>query len=180
MPVIYPWRRIFDWYDYADMDYRWFYNMLLVASNAGQHTPAEIPVISFVHWHTIEPENSTGAVTQFSEAKYQELLWHVLLRGTDTFFVWCRLEEAEKEIRLVHQVYAEALQYKQFLSEGKPINFSVPKQPGPVISGLELDGRILVRRTDFGESTGPAAITVNNRRIEVPPAPGRCQIISLR
>ena len=180
MPVIYPWRRIFDWYDYADTDYRWFYNMLLVASNAGQHTPAEIPIISFVHWHTIEPEDSTGAATQFSEAKYQELLWHVLLRGTDTFFVWCRTEEAEKEIRLVHQVYAEALQYKQFLSEGKPINFSVRKQPGPVISGLELDGRILVRRTDFGESTGPAAITVNNRRIEVPPAPGRCQIISLR
>ncbi len=180
MPVIYPWRRIFDWYDYADTDYRWFYNMLLVASNAGQHTPAEIPIISFVHWHTIESESSAGAATQFSEAGYQELLWHVLLRGTDTFFLWCRREEAQKEIQLVHQVYAEAQQYGPFLSEGTPVSFSVPKQPGTVISGLELHGRVLIRRTDFGESTESVPITVNGRRIGVPPAPGRCQIISLR
>jgi len=180
MPVIYPWRRIFDWYDYADTDYRWFYNMLLVASNAGEHTPAEIPIISFVHWHTIEAKDSAGAATQFSQAKYQELLWHVLLRGTDTLFLWCPLKEAEQEIRLVHQVYAEAQQYGQFLSEGTPVNFSVPKQPGPVISGLELDGRVLIRRTDFGESTELVPIAINGRRIEVPPVPGRCQIILLR
>ncbi len=180
MPVIYPWRRIFDWYDYTDTDYRWFYNMLLVASNAGQHTPAEIPVISFVHWHTIESENAAGTAAQFSQAKYQELLWHVLLRGTDTFFLWCPLKEAQMEIQLVHQVYADAQQYGQFLSEGTPINFSVPRQPGTVISGLELNGRVLIRRTDFGESTESVPITINGRKIEVPPAPGRCQIISLR
>ena len=180
MPVIYPWRRIFDWYDYTDTDYRWFYNMLLVASNAGQHTPAEIPVISFVHWHTIEAENTAGTAVQFSQVKYRELLWHVLLRGTDTFFLWCPLNVAQEEIRLVHQVYAEAQQYGQFFSEGTPINFSVPKQPGTVISGLELNGRVLIRRTDFGESTESVPITVNGRQIEVPPAPGQCQIISLR
>jgi hypothetical protein len=180
MPVIYPWQRIFDWYDFADMDYRWFYNMLLVASNAGQHTPARIPIISFVHWHTIESENAGGAATQFSEAKYQELLWHALLRGTDTFFLWCGAKEAQKEVQLVHQVYAEAQRYGPFLSRGTPINFSVPKQPGTLISGLELNGRVLIRRTDFGKSSGPAELTVRGRKIEVPPAPGRCQIISLR
>ena len=180
MPVIYPWRRIFDWYDYDDTDYRWFYNMLLVASNAGQHTPDGIPVISFVHWHTIESENAAGTATQFSQAKYQELLWHVLLRGTDTFFLWCPLKEAQMETQLVHQIYAEAQQYGQFLSEGTPINFSVPKQPGPVISGLELNGRVLIRRTDFTESTESVQFTINGRQIDVPPAPGRCQIISLR
>jgi len=73
MPVVYPWRRIFDWYDYAETDYRWFYNMLLVASNAGQNTPVEVPIVSFVHWHTIESGGSTGEAKQFSEAKYQEL-----------------------------------------------------------------------------------------------------------
>jgi len=180
MPVIYPWRRIFDWYDYTDTDYRWFYNMLLVASNTGQHTPAEIPIISFVHWHTIESENAAGTATQFSQAKYQELLWHVLLRGTDTFFLWCPLKEAQEEIQLVHQVYGEAQQYGQFLSEGTPINFSVPKQPGTVISGLELNGCVLIRRTDFGESTESVPITINGRRIEVQPTPGQCQIIPLR
>ncbi|MBT4484421.1 MAG: hypothetical protein HOC71_12180, partial [Candidatus Latescibacteria bacterium] len=53
MPVVYPWARLFSWYDFEDSDYRWFYNMLLVASNAGENTPSTIPVISFVHWHTI-------------------------------------------------------------------------------------------------------------------------------
>lgn len=180
MPVIYTWRRIFDWYDYADTDYRWFYNMLLIASNAGRNTPADIPIISFVHWSTIETKPPTGPVPQLSESIYQELLWHILLRGTDTFFLWCRREEAAKEIRLVHQVYAEAQQYGEFLSGGQPITFNVPKQPGPVISGLRLGDRVLVRRTDFGKTSGPVRINIENKTIEIGINPGRCQILSLR
>jgi len=180
MPVVYTWRRIFDWYDYVDTDYRWFYNMLLVASNAGQHTPADVPIISFVHWHTIESKDFAGTARQFSKAKYQELLWHMLLRGTDTFFLWCGRQEAAKEIQLVHQVYSEAQRYGEFLSNGKPIYFSVPKQPGAVISGLKLADRVLVRRTDFKKTTEPVEITINNGRIKVGVAPGRCQIISIR
>ncbi len=179
MPVVYTWRRIFEWYDYVNTDYRWFYNMLLVASNAGRHTPAEIPIISFVHWHTIEPKPSTSTAKQFSEDKYQELLWHMLLRGTDTFFLWCRKEEAAKEIQLVHQVYAEAQQYGEFLTDGKPINFSVPKQPGTVVSGLQLGDRVLVRRTDFTRTNGAVEIIVDNRRIKVGVATKNCQIFSI-
>jgi len=180
MPVVYTWDRIFDWYDYADTDYRWFYNMLLVASNAGQHTPPEVPIISFVHWHTIESKRSGAEAKQFSEDKFQELLWHMLLRGTDTFFLWCRRQEAAKEIELVHQVYAEAQQYGEFLSKGEPINFSVPKQPGAIISGLKLEDRVLVRRTDFGESAGPVGISIGDRQIKIQPVPRECQIVSLR
>jgi hypothetical protein len=167
MPVVYTWRRIFDWYDYADTDYRWFYNMLLV------------PIISFVHWHTIESDDNPGAAKQFSEAKYQELLWHMLLRGTDTFFLWCRNQEAPEEIRLLHQVYAQAQQYGRFLSEGKPILFDVPKQPGTVVSALKLEDRLLVRRTDFKETSEPVEITVGDKKIKVASLPGQCQIISL-
>ncbi len=180
MPVVYTWQRIFDWYDYSDTDYRWFYNMLLVASNAGQHTPAGIPVISFVHWHTIEPESSTSIAKQFSEDKYQELLWHMLLRGTDTFFLWCRKEEAAKEIQLVHQVYSEAQRYGEFLSNGKPVNFSVPRQPGTVTSGLRLGDRVLVRRTDFKKTGQPVEIVIDDKRIKVENVPGHCQIILVR
>jgi hypothetical protein len=180
MPVVYTWRRIFDWYDYTDTDYRWFYNMLLVAGNAGQHTPAEVPVISFVHWHTIESGDSTGTARQFSEDNYQELLWHMLLRGTDTFFLWCRKEEAPKEIQLVHQVYSEAQQYGEFLSAGIPINFSVPQQPAAVISGLKLGDRVLVRRTDFTGTNGDVEITIDNKKIKVKAAPKSCQIVSIR
>ncbi|OHB74739.1 MAG: hypothetical protein A2Z25_15350 [Planctomycetes bacterium RBG_16_55_9] len=180
MPVVYTWRRIFDWYDYADTDYRWFYNMLLVAGNAGSRTPDEIPIISFVHWHTIESDDNAGKAKQFSEAKYQELLWHLLLRGTDTFFLWCRKQESPKEIRLVHQVYAQAQRYGRFLSEGTPIIFDVPKQPGTVVSALKLEDRLLVRRTDFKESNEPVEITVGDKKTTVPDTPGQCQIISLR
>ena len=180
MPVVYTWRRIFDWYDYADTDYRWFYNMLLVASNAGQHTPAEVPVISFVHWHTIESGDSAGTARQFSEDNYQELLWHMLLRGTDTFFLWCRKEEAAKEIRLVHQVYSQAQQYGDFLSAGIPINFNVPKQPATVISGLKLGDHVLVRRTDFAGTSGDVEIAIDNKKINVKAVPKSCQIISIR
>ncbi|MFQ6035787.1 MAG: hypothetical protein ACE5NM_08075 [Sedimentisphaerales bacterium] len=192
MPVVYTWDRIFDWYDYADTDYRWFYNMLLVASNAGQHTPPDVPIISFVHWHTIKSDSSArrsalrretrglaSQVQQFSEDKFQELLWHMLLRGTNTFFLWCRKHEAAKEIQLVHQVYAEAQQYGEFLSNGKPINFSIPKQPGTVISGLRLKNRVLIRRTDFKQSDDPVEIGIADQRIKIWPAPRRCQIISL-
>jgi hypothetical protein len=180
MPVVYTWQRIFDWYDYADTDYRWFYNMLLVASNAGEHTPAEIPIISFVHWHTIEDDGVNSKTVQFSEENYKELLWHMLLRGTDTFFLWCRNEEAAKEIQLVHQVYSQAQQYGEFLSAGIPINFNVLKQPGAVVSGLRLADRVLVRRTDFAGTSDTVEITVDNKRIKVGAAPKSCQIISIR
>jgi len=180
MPVIYTWRRIFDWYDYADTDYRWFYNMLLVASNAAQNTLADIPVISFVHWHTIETRPPTGPVEQLSETMYQELLWHVLLRGTDTFFLWSPRQQAPKEIRLVHQVYAEAQRYGEFLSGGRPITFAVPKQPGAIISGLRLNDRLLIRRTDFDKTDEPLRINVDDKTIEVGIAPGECQILSIR
>ncbi len=180
MPVVYTWRRIFDWYDYADTDYRWFYNMLLVASNVGKHTPDEIPIISFVHWHTIESDDHPGPAKQFSEEKYQDLLWHMLLRGTDTFFLWCRKKESPKEIRLVHQVYAQAQQYGRFLSEGKPILFDVPKQPGTIVSALKMENQLLVRRTDFIKTTEPVEITIGDKKITIVDTPGQCQIIELR
>ena len=103
----------------------------------------------------------------------------MLLRGTDTFFLWCGRQEAEKEIRLVHHVYAQAQQYGGFLSKGIPINFSVPKQPGTVISGLKLGNRVLVRRTDFKENNSPVEITIDGAKIKMPATPGSCQIISL-
>ena len=180
MPVVYTWRRIYDWYDYVDTDYRWFYNMLLVASNAGQHTLPEIPIISFVHWHTIESKDFPETAKQFNQAKYQELLWHMLLRGIDTFFLWCRKEEAAKEIQLVHQVYTEAQQYGEFLSNGKPISFDVPKQPGVVVSGLQLGNRVLVRRTDFIKTDEPVEIIVDDRKIKVEKVTRHCQIIIIR
>jgi len=180
MPVVYTWERIFNWYDFDDPDYRWFYNMLLVASNAGQHTPVHVPIISFVHWHTVKANEPDPGVKQFSENKYQELLWHMLLRGTDTFFLWCPKDQNAKEVRLLHPVYAAAQQYGEFLAQGTPISFDVPKQPAPVVSGLRLEDRVLVRRTEFGKPAGPIEVKVAGKTVSVPAAPGQMQIIPLR
>ena len=188
MPVVYSWNRIYDWYDYDITDYRWFYNMLLIASNAGQNTPADVPIISFVHLHTINidhPEGSPGTtpaekIKQFSGEKYQELLWHMLLRGTDTFYLWCDRKDAAKEVPLLHEVYSQSMEFNEFLLKGTPINFNIPKNPGTVISGLKLGNRVLIRRTDFVKSDKPIEMVVEGRKIEIKPSSGKCQIILLR
>jgi len=148
MPVVYTWYPTFHWYDFADTDYRWFYNMLLVGSDAGQFTPAETPIITFVHWHTTAPpENPDRSVQQLSKSAYQELLWHLLLRGHDAFFLWCQQHELAEEVRLVHEVYAASLEHHGFLERGTPISFDVPKQDNIIISGLRLGNHVLVRRS---------------------------------
>ena len=161
MPVVYTWYPTFGWYDFEPKDYRWFYNMLLTASNAGRHTPQQTPIIPFVHWHTTAPPaNPDPAVEQFSREKYQELLWHMLLRGHDTFFLWCTGRELATEIQLVHEVYRESLQYIGFIDRGVPIEFDVPSKPGPVVSGLRLGNRVLARRTDFGTGMSNETLAV--------------------
>ena len=180
MPVVYPWARLFGWYDFADADYRWFYNMLLVASNAGESAPPGLPLIPFVHWHPINPEKYPAPnFAPLSAGSYQELLWHMLLRGANTFFLWCGESEYPEEVRLLHEVYAAAQEYGEFLDKGIPVTFSVPKSPAPVVSALRLGDRLLVRRTDFGAIKGPVTIEVAGRKISIPEAPGCCQILSL-
>ena len=175
MPVVYTWYSTFQWYDFDVPDYRWFYNMLLVGSSAGQHTPAATPIIPFVHWTTTDPpEKPDPKVLQFSKDKYRELLWHLLLRGHDTFFLWCVADELPDEIRLVHEVYAEAMAYRGFLDRGTSVSFEVPRQPGSVVSGLRLDDRVLVRRTEFGDSAAkPLTLQLaGGGAIVVPPQSG--------
>ncbi len=175
MPVVYTWYPTFQWYDFEDTDYRWFYNMLKVGSNAGEHTPATVPIIPFVHWHTTSPpKDADPAVQQMSPDAYKELLWHLLLRGHDTFFLWCTASELEDEIKLVHHVYAESLRHNGFIKRGTPVSFDVPKSAGSVVSGMRLGNRVLTRRTDFAEaSTQPSQIRLADAaEIRVPAKTG--------
>ena len=170
MPVVYTWYSIFKSYPFDISDYRWFYNMLKVASNAGAHTPAAIPSVPFVHWHTTAPPAGLfEPVEQFSEKAYQDLLWHTLLRGHDSFFLWCLHEELEKEIALVHEVYAKSMSYTEYIQKGTPIDQYVPGAPGPVISGLRLGNKALIKRTDFNQSPERLTIAVSETEsIEIP------------
>jgi len=110
---------------------------------------------------------------------YQELLWHMLLRGTDTFFVWCGGDEAAEEVGLAQQVYAAAQEYGEFLDHGMPLQFDVPGEPGTVVSAVALGDRALVRRTDFGKQTAPVDIMLGARRCTIEAAPGQCQLVDL-
>ena len=181
MPVVYTWQDTWNWYDFEVADYRWFYNMLLVGSNAGRYTPQAIPIITFVHWHTTAPPKKLDPkVKQFSEEKYQELLWHLLLRGHDTFFLWCGSKQNAKEVRLVHQVWSEAQQYGEFLEKGRAVVFDVPGQPGPVVSALRLGNKLLVRRTDFTDDENTVNIIVDGQSIEVSATGPKCRVITLK
>jgi len=180
MPVVYTWYPTFNWYDFTNPDYRWFYNLLLVATNACQHTPREVPVISFMHWHTTAPpKDADPNVKQFSEEKYQELLWHMFLRGTDALILWCPRQESVKETVLLHQVYAAALEYRDFLDKGEPISFDVPSKQSPVVSGLRLGNKVLVRRTDFDDTRTPVTVKVGEQTLTVPRVEGKCQVLTL-
>ena len=60
--------------DFAETDYRWAY-MLKVGSNAGAHTPAEVPIITFVHAGTVNTWTTTeDPGDPLSEASYREVL----------------------------------------------------------------------------------------------------------
>ena len=181
MPVMYPWSNIYLWYNFKNPDYRWFYNMLLVASNAGESTPHNIPIIGFVHYHTvfIGPKSKVE-IKQMSSMAYKEALWHMLLRGTDTFFMWCSNKDNKVECQLVQEVYAAAQEYGKYLENGVPFTFDVPKKEGPVISGLVLNDSVLIRRTDFNNNHEPVTVMVGTKQVIVKYAPGECHIISLK
>ncbi len=173
-PVLYTWYRLFAWYEFADPDYRWFYNLLLEGSSAGRHTPPSTPLVPFVHWTTTDPPPKPDpAVRQLDADRYRELLWHLLLRGHDSFFLWCLPEELATELRLLHPVYAESLAHREFLDQGEPVNFEVPAAPGAVISGLRLGNRVLARRTDFGNDSSTHTLPLSSGGVvAVPPAHG--------
>ncbi|HEY3299113.1 MAG TPA: hypothetical protein VGK34_10720 [Armatimonadota bacterium] len=180
MPVVYTWYQTFNWYGFENSDYRWFYNMLLNATNACKSAPKGLPVISFVHWNTTAPpQNPDPSVKQLSEEKYQELLWHMLLRGTSGLYLWCEQNESAKEVRLLHEVYAESLEYKDFLEKGKPVTFDVPTWQGPVVSAIKLGNKVLVRRTDFDDTASPVSLKIGNETISIPRLEGKCRVITL-
>ena len=114
-----------------------------------------------------------------SERAYRELLWHMLLRGVDTFFLWCTDAENAVEVRLLHEVWSASLEYADFLNKGIPVTFEIPARVGTVVSGLRLGDRVLIRRSDFDDHTDPVTISVDGRTLAVPVVKDRCQILSL-
>ena len=183
MPVLYPWSRIWGWYDREPPDFRWTYAFLAEASIAGRHTPPSIPLIPFVHWQPVAERGTLPAgIVPLSEPAYREILWHVLLRGASTLFLWCAEADTAKEIRPVHQVYRESLSYADLLSSGRPVCFDVPGVAGAVVSAVRAGSRLLARRTDFATPALPVEIALGGEpplRVPIPAAPGSCTLVRL-
>ncbi|NLO08182.1 MAG: hypothetical protein GX131_20345 [candidate division WS1 bacterium] len=180
-PVVYTWYATWSWYPAWDNDdYRWFYNLLKVGTNAGRHTPQDVPLITWLHWHTTAPPKDAPPVPQMSEWAYQELIWHLYLRGSDGLMMWCTAEETVKEITLMTEVLDEVLAYREFVSAGEPVIFHVPNGPGTVVSALRLGDRLLVRRTDFTDSQAPVRRRVGDRMVEIPRMDGEAMLIDLK
>ncbi|MDP6356923.1 MAG: hypothetical protein QF473_17560 [Planctomycetota bacterium] len=187
MPVVYTWWDIWTWQDFEVADYRWTYNMLLVASNAGKHTEPATPIIPFVHYNLTAPPKAgvPEDLVPMTERAYKEVLWHMLLRGHDTFAMWCPRRELAQEARLVQEVYAASMEFGEFLSKGTPVTFAVPKPKNKkdapaVVSGMKMGNKLLVRRTDFTDSKAKVTIEVDGQRIEVSRQDGKCQILELK
>jgi hypothetical protein len=181
-PVIYAWYHLFANYAFTNTDYRWFYGMLLEGTSVTRHTPANTPLIPFLHGLPIgapdKPSDRPAGFAPLSAAMFKELAWHLLLRGADSFILWAPGDEV-RELQPLQAAYAESLAYPEFFEKGTPVLFDLPNQPGVVVSALKLDGKLLVRRTDFGNPAGPFTITLDRQKLAVPLAPGRCQVLTL-
>jgi hypothetical protein len=137
----------------------------------GRSTPPEVPIVTFVHWQPVGAPAGSRAPA-LSRDRYQDLLWHLLLRGHDALFSWSGAEEAVEDTVALHEVYAASHRFREFLAGGQPVSFDVPAEPGPVVSGLRLGNRLLVLRTDFDDRAAPVRLSVGDRSIAVPRAPG--------
>lgn len=171
MPVIYTWFRFFNDYYFEEKEYRWFYPLLKEATSVGKNTPENIPIITFVHWQTVEkPKEVPEGFVPLSREKYKELLWHLLLRGHNTFCLWSPLNEMAEEIKVLHEVYSESLNYNEFIIDGKTIIWDVPEEAGTVISAKKLYDKLLVVRSDFKENKNYVEIKINGKKVKVPPS----------
>ena len=178
-PVCYPWNAMYAWYPDYPTDYRWFYLGLLSGSTCARHTPASLPMITWVKWRPTLAAEDAEVAPAMSLETYRELLAHLLLRGGDGFMMWCRAEEAVDEVGAIAAALDEALAWREFIAEGQPVLFDVPRSPGTVVSALRLGDRLLVRRTDFADRPGPVARRIGGRLVSIPPVPGRYQVIEI-
>ncbi|MFZ4394383.1 MAG: hypothetical protein ACOYOU_02010 [Kiritimatiellia bacterium] len=181
-PVVYAWYHLFLNYSFTNTDYRWFYGMLLEGTSAGRSTPADTLLVPFLHGRPIgAPDKAAQRPPDFAElreATYKELVWHLLLRGADSFILWAPGDEA-REMKPLHAVYAESLEYPDFFERGTPVAFDLPEQPGVVVSAMKWQDKLLVRRTDFAETAAQVTIKVEGKRIVVPVAAGKCQVLEM-
>lgn len=178
-PTCYPWDDMYAWYPEFDTDFRWFYMLMKAGTNAARNMPAGLPMITWVKWRPTPVRGEKEPAPAMSLEVYREFLAHQLLRGGDGFMMWCRAEEAVDEVAAIAPVLDEALRWREFLEEGEPVLFEVPRRPTKVVSALRLGDRLLVRRTDFEERPFPVTRVIDGMRVTIPHRPGEFFVMDM-
>jgi hypothetical protein len=178
-PTCYPWDDMYAWYPDYPTDYRWFFMLMKAGTNAARHTPIETPMVVWVKWRPTPVRGEAEPAPAMSLETYREFLAHMLLRGSDGFMMWCRAEETVDEVAAIAPVLDEAMRYREFIEEGEPVLFDLPRRPTTVVSALRLGDRLLVRRTDFADRPFPVTRIVDGQRVTIPHAPGRFMLIDM-
>lgn len=115
--------------------------------------------------------------------RYRELIWHVLLRGSDGLYLFnlgypgspVTPAESFESLEAARAVYDELLAYREFLDEGEPMNFEVPPMHSTagIWSGLRLKDRWLVRAFTLGREPQRVQIATGSGGrvvVDAPPA----------
>ena len=187
MPVVYPWQDLFEGNATASgdetTDFKWLQSMLRVGTNACKAVHdrnGDPPLVGFVHWKPIATREGRVPANPMTRRIYEELLWHLILRGMDGMALWCAVSDTADEIMPVHAVYRDSVRYVDFLEHGEPVCFDVPREASAVISAIRLGDRLLVRRTDFRENPEPVELSLSSGKLAIPPINGTCVVLDTR
>jgi hypothetical protein len=162
----------------AAVDRFYFRNLLAIVSsaNAGKaRGKLSIPYLSQWTPDNQDPKYRDFAMTQ---GLYRELNRHLWLRGCDSLYLFnlgypgsgVPAKFSLQSVEDVRAVYDEMLAWREYLERGKPMNYAVAKslEDEAVWSGLELDGRSLVRTVSLGQA---------DRKVEVRRANGKAVLL---
>ncbi|HEY3396823.1 MAG TPA: hypothetical protein VGM19_04105 [Armatimonadota bacterium] len=104
-----------------------------------------------------------------SHRRYRELIWHLLLRGTDGFYLYplgfpnsgVSMEDGFQTLEDTRAVYDQVLAQRRFLDEGRPMTEATapPPQRGVIWSGLQRRHECLVRAFTLDNQAGEVTLS---------------------
>jgi hypothetical protein len=122
---------------------RWLQTLSTAAVNRGDNQ-----IFTFVSSDIVGTWNSGNLKSLMSRAAYREALRHLWLRGTNSMWLFAGGEaSAFQMMDDSRAAYDGLLAYRNFLSQGTPMNVTPPDPSGtqPIWSGLKLGDQALVR-----------------------------------
>jgi hypothetical protein len=114
-----------------------------------------------------------------SQRCYRELLRHLFFRGADSLYLYnlgydpqsVTPRQSFESVEDARSVYDEMLGHRQFLEEGRPLNFGEPTAEGVVWSALRCGDRCLVRTFTLSKPTTVRLAPVDGASVRLAASP---------